>query len=195
MTIQQIILGFLHEGAKSGYTLKKEIVAVPFFHSTANNNQIYTALLQLHRAGLVDVALQVKERGAASKLYSLTPAGERELQSWVVTTPEGSEYYSHFHQQLAFAHRLSQPEVVALFAAYEEKTKTLLAIAQELQLRFGKAHQANPGDTTAQRRALLWGAIFEQRRQVYELELTWLQQTRANLLALYTNSSEGNEQL
>lgn len=193
MTIQQIILGFLQEGAKSGYTLKKEIVAVPFFHSTANNNQIYTALLQLHRAGLVDVALQVKERGAASKLYSITPAGERALQSWVVATPEGSAYHSHFHQQLAFAHRLSQQEIAALFAAYEAKTKTLLAIAQELQLRFGKAQQAASGDITAQRRALLWGAIFEQRRQIYELELTWLQQTRAILSALYTNSEESEQ--
>jgi DNA-binding PadR family transcriptional regulator len=189
MNIQQIILGFLQEGAKSGYTLKKEIVAVPFFHSTANNNQIYTALLQLHRAGLVQVALQVKERGAASKLYSITPAGEKELRSWVATPPDGAEYYSDFHQHLAFAHALSQAEIAGLFDAYESKTKTALAIAQELQLRFGKAQQADPGDAAAQRRALLWGAIFEQRRQLCELELAWLQQTREKLFALYTNSA------
>lgn len=192
MSIQSIILGFLQEGAKSGYTLKKEIVAVPFFHSTANNNQIYTALLQLHRAGLVEVALHVKEKGVASKRYSLTPAGEQALRSWVAAPPEGAEYYSYFHQQLAFAHTLHEEEIAGLFAAYESKIKTALAIAQALQLRFGKAQQANPGDTTAQRRALLWAAILEQRRQVYELELAWLQQTRATLFALTTNS-EGSD--
>lgn len=193
MSIQQIILGFLQEGAKSGYTLKKEIVAVPFFHSSANNNQIYTALLQLHRAGLVDVALHVKEKGAASKLYSLTPAGEKELRSWVAAPPESAEYYSDFHQHLAFAHMLSQAEIADLFAAYETKTKTALAIAQELQLRFDKALQAKPADATTQRRGLLWAAIFQQRRQLYELELAWLQQTRAKLFALYTNT-ERNDQ-
>lgn len=192
MSIQHIILGFLQEGAKSGYTLKKAIVAVPFFHSTANNNQIYTALLQLHRAGLVEVALHVKEKGAASKLYSLTPAGEKELRSWVAAPPEGAEYYSHFHQQLAFAHTLNKQEIAGLFDDYETKTKTSLAIAQELQLRFGKAQQANSENITVQRRALLWAAILEQRRQVYELELAWLQQTRERLFALYTNP-EGSD--
>lgn len=193
MAIQQIILGFLQEGTKSGYTLKKEIVAVPFFHSSANNNQIYTALLNLHRAGLVDVALQVKERGVASKLYSLTPAGENALRSWVAAPPEGAEYYSYFHQQLAFAHTLSQQELLTLFDTYEAKTKALLAIARELHLRFGKSQQANPRDATAQHRTFLWAAIFEQRMKVYELELTWLQQTRDKLFALNV-SVEGKEQ-
>lgn len=192
MTIQSIILGFLQEGAKSGYTLKKEIVAVPFFHSSANNNQIYTALLNLHRAGLVDVALQVKEKGVASKLYSITPAGENALGAWVAAPPEGAEYYSHFHQQLAFAHTLSQQELLTLFDTYEAKTKALLAIASELHLRFGKSQQANPRDTTAQRRTFLWAAIFEQRMKVYGLELTWLQQTRDKLFALAA-SAEGKE--
>lgn len=192
MAIQQIILGFLQDGAKSGYTLKKEIVAVPFFHSTANNNQIYTALLQLHRAGLVEVALHVKEKGAASKLYSLTPAGEEALRAWVVAPPEGAEYYSYFHQQLAFAHTLHEEEITGLFAAYETKIKTALAIAQEVQLRFGKAQPANPENITAQRRALLWAAILEQGKQIYELELAWLQQTRETLFALTTNG-EGSD--
>lgn len=192
MAIQQIILGFLQAGAKSGYTLKKEIVAVPFFHSSANNNQIYTALLNLHRAGLVDVALQVKEKGVASKLYSITPAGENALRAWVAAPPEGAEYYSHFHQQLAFAHTLSQQELLTLFDTYEAKTKALLAIARELQLRFGKSQPSNPRDTAAQRRTFLWAAIFEQRTKVYELELTWLQQTRDKLFALAA-SVEGKE--
>lgn len=194
MTIQHIILGFLQESPKSGYTLKKEIVAVPFFHSSANNNQIYTTLLQLHQAGLVDVMLQVKERGVASKLYSITSAGENELRSWVVATPEGSEYYSRFHQQLAFAHTLCTEELVALFEGYETKTKTMLAIAKELQARFARAQQASMTDTTTKRRTLLWGAIFAQRVKVYELELAWLQQTREKVLAIDTNS-EGNEQI
>ena len=47
-------------------------------------------------------------------------------------------------------------------------------------------------DITDQRRALLWAAIFEQRRQLYELELAWLQQTREKLFTLTTNP-EGSE--
>lgn len=192
MSIQHIILGFLKEGAKSGYMLKKEIVAVPFFHSSANNNQIYTALLHLHRAGLVDVALHVKERGAASKVYSITPAGDDALRAWVAATPEGAEYHSSFHQHLAFAHRLEQQELINLFDAYEAKTKALLAMAKELQHRFGRAQSAKPEDAKAQQRAILWEAIFEQRVSVYELEVTWLQQTRHKFLSLDTGT-EGNK--
>lgn len=193
MSIQHIILGFLQEGAKSGYTLKKAIVAVPFFHSSANNNQIYTALLHLHRAGLVDVTLHVKERGVASKVYAITPTGEEALRSWVVAPPEGAEYYSHFHQHLAFAHMLSQQELATLFDAYETKTKALLAMAKELHLRFGRAQPAKLEDAQARQRALLWEAIFEQRVKVYELEVTWLQQTRNKLLSIDTGPEGGNQ--
>lgn len=193
MSIQHIILGFLQEGAKSGYTLKKAIVAVPFFHSSANNNQIYTALLKLHRAGLVEVTLHVKERGVASKVYAITPAGEEALRAWVGAPPEGAEYYSHFHQHLAFAHMLSQQELETLFDAYETKTKALLAMAKELHLRFGRAQPANLEEAQARQRVLLWEAIFEQRVKVYELEVAWLQQTRNKLLAIQAGIEGGNQ--
>ena len=181
MTIQHIILGFLQEGPKSGYTLKQEIVAVPFFHSSANNNQIYKSLLKLHRAGLVDVALHVKERGAASKVYTITAAGENELKTWASGPPEGAEFYSHFHQQLAFAHTLAQPELTALFAAYETKIRSMLAIAQELRVRFGRTQPSTTENPSTNQRILLWTAIFDHRVQIYELELAWLQQMRNNL--------------
>lgn len=90
-------------------------------------------------------------------------------------------YYSHFHQQLAFAHSLSAQELDNLFATYATKTQTLLAIARELQVRFARAQPSNLEDPTAQRRMILWQAIFEQRIKVYELELAWLQQTRDQL--------------
>ncbi len=188
MTIQQIILGFLHAGAKSGYILKKEIVAVPFFHSSANNNQIYKALLNLHRAGLVEVALHQKERGAASKVYSITAAGEQALKSWAATPPEGAEYYSHFHQQLAFAHTLDQAALAGLFNAYEAKTRSMLAIAQELRVRFGRSQPTTTAEPATTTRKLLWAAIYDHRVKVYELELAWLQQTQDQLFL--TNSTK-----
>lgn len=189
MTIQQIILGFLHAGPKSGYTLKKAIVAVPFFHSSANNNQIYKALLTLHRAGLVEVALHVKEKGAASKVYSITAAGEEALRAAVVAPPEGTEYYSDFHQKLAFAHTLDQAALAALFAAYEAKTRSMLAIAQELRVRFSRAQPSTIADPATKTRTLLWEAIFDHRIKIYELELTWLAQTRETLFS--TISTKG----
>lgn len=189
MTIQQIILGFLHAGAKSGYTLKKEIVAVPFFHSSANNNQIYKALLNLHRAGLVEVAVHLKERGVASKVYSITATGEEALKSWAAAPPEGAEFYSHFHQQLAFAHTLEQAALAGLFDAYEAKIRSMLAIAQELRLRFGRAQPSTTADPATTTRTLLWEAIFDHRVKVYELELAWLQQTRDKLF-LTTSTKE-----
>lgn len=182
MTIQQIILGFLYAGPKSGYTLKKEIVAVPFFHSSANNNQIYTGLLALHHAGLVAVTLQVKERGAASKVYSITAAGERELQAAVAAPPGGAEYYSNFHQQLAFAHTLDQAALAALFAAYEAKTRSMLAIAQELRVRFSRSQPATTATPATTTQTRLWAAIFDHRVKIYELELAWLAQTRDELV-------------
>ncbi len=99
----------------------------------------------------------------------------------ITTPPEGAEYYSHFHQQLAFAHTLDRAALATLFATYETKTRTMLAIAQEIRVRFSRAQAAATADPAEKTRMLLWEAIFDQRVKIYELELTWLHETRDKL--------------
>ena len=181
MSISHIILGFLNQKPMSGYDIKKHIVDVPFFHSTGNNNQIYKALIDLHQKGFAEVMVQQKERGASSKVYSITPLGRSELQAWVGSLPEASEHYSLFHQHLAFADVLDKTQLESMFVAYEEETRTQIAAAKELHRRFVSGTSVNNSGEMGLR-DLCWDSILQHRIQIYELELRWLEKTRQSLL-------------
>src|SRR5690349_16087435 len=79
-TISYAVLGFLTAGPRSGYDLKKLFAESDSLHWSGNNNQIYAALVELHREGLADRAIQQPEEGPAKKVYSITPAGEAALR-------------------------------------------------------------------------------------------------------------------
>lgn len=183
MSISHVILGFLNQKPMSGYTIKKQIVDAPFFHSSGNNNQIYKALLDLHHKGFAEVKVEQKDKGASSKVYSITLAGRLELQAWVSSLPQPSEFYSSFHQQLAFASVLNERQIEELFLAYEEETRTQIAAAKELHKRFVSLEANTPNPRDMSLRHHCWESILQHRVQIYELELRWLERTRQSLLA------------
>lgn len=189
MSISHVILGLLDQKPMSGYALKKQISDVPFFYSTGNNNQIYKALIDLHHKGFAEATVQQKERGASSKVYSITPAGRLELQSWVGSPPEVSEFYSAFHQHLAFANVLYEQQLEELFQAYEEEVRTQIAVAKELHKRFVNLG-ASATEPQLRLRNRCWESILQHRLQTYELELDWLKSTRQSLLAPETEKKK-----
>ncbi|MCA9840283.1 MAG: helix-turn-helix transcriptional regulator [Trueperaceae bacterium] len=183
MSIQHIILGYLYECPQSGYALKKAIADVPFFHSSANNNQIYKALLSLHEEGLVEFELQTKDRGAASKVYTLTDLGVTKLREWAASCSDVSEHVSAFHQHLAFAHTLSRTELEHLLNSYAAELEDELNTAKELQRRFNQSRQNSSDTPEAKLRNLFWDAIYGHRVKHYELERKWLQETKEKVMA------------
>lgn len=53
MTIEDAILGLLSWRALSGYNMKKLFEESPTLYWSGNNNEVYRALLSLHRAECV----------------------------------------------------------------------------------------------------------------------------------------------
>lgn len=172
MSIRMAILGFLSWKPFTGYELKKLFADSLSFYWSGNSNQIYGALILLHKEGAVSIEVQQQEKYPARKVYSLTEAGRGELRTWLQAQPEVPELRNLFHIQLAWAEALSGPELDTLFAAYEGVLDNQILLCQETLAR-GKA---SPGRSP--REGLIWRSIEEGRLSAYKAEQAWSQNLR-----------------
>jgi DNA-binding PadR family transcriptional regulator len=92
MSVKYGILAALNRRSMHGYELRRELVDELGTGWSVNFGQIYTTLERLSRAGFVVQSEKISSADAPDrKLYTVTPAGRAELQSWFLTPAEGSE--------------------------------------------------------------------------------------------------------
>jgi PadR family transcriptional regulator AphA len=178
MDIKYAILGFLSWRPFTGYDLKKMIAGSVAFHWSGNNNQIYTALLQLKKEELVIDQVEHQEHYPSRKVYTITDKGLAALRDWVGSQPELPQRRSTFLVQLAWADQLGSAELDALLEKYEHEIDMQLLMCREQQRRGGVT---NPARTP--REAYLWDMIFENHALSYETELGWVRKLRGELAA------------
>ena len=175
MAIKYAILGLLSWRPFSGYDLKKMIADSVFLYWSGNNNQIYTTLVELHRAGLVTNEVQHQERYPARKVYTITSQGLAELRRWVLSSPELPQLRNTFHIQLAWADQVSSAELDALLEKYEYEVQMQLLMCQEKQRRG----MIDPART--ERESYLWRMISENYITSYQTELAWVRKLREDM--------------
>jgi PadR family transcriptional regulator AphA len=173
--IRYAILGLLSWQPLSGYDLKKIISQSEVFYWSGNNNQIYTALIRLHAAGLVTRQVQLQESLPAKKVYSITPAGRAELRSWLLSTAELPEVHNSFLIKLAWADALTAEELDALLGRYEAEIDLKLRMLREKSSRPALAPDRTP------REVYLWEQISKNMLATYRNELDWVRQMRQEL--------------
>jgi PadR family transcriptional regulator, regulatory protein AphA len=176
MSMRHAILGLLSWKPASGYDLKKNISTSACMPWSGNNNQIYKALLELHRDGRVIADVVHPESGPSKKVYSVTPAGVEELKAWLQSTPEPPELRGMFLIQLSWADLLGRRELDDLVLHYEEQIRLQLLMAEEEARR-------NAGPQRTPREAFLWEMIGKNRPALLKAELAWVQRLRNGLAA------------
>ena len=172
MSIKHAILGYLSWQPLTGYELKKIFAESTVFHWSGNSNQIYKALVELHKDDMVTLEVQYQESHPPRKIYTITDQGREELRQWVLSTPEPPQIRNSFLVQLAWADQLTVDELDALLNQYEEEISLQLEMAREEKLRHRHVPQRTP------REAFLWEMIAENRITFYEAELQWLHRLR-----------------
>jgi PadR family transcriptional regulator, regulatory protein AphA len=130
MELRFTILGLLSWKPASGYDLKRIIADSEVFYWSGNNNQIYKALLELEKDGLVTHQVQVQESLPAKKIYSVTAAGQTVLIESLRLPPQVPEFQKGFLLQLAWTESLPDEEILALLEKYEEEIANHLLITQ-----------------------------------------------------------------
>lgn len=175
MSINYAILGILSYKSLTGYDLKKIIQDSPFMYWSANNNQIYKALVELHDEGFVTNEVYHQESSPSKKVYTITGEGLGELKRWVLSTPEPPEFKKTFLIQLAWAQQLGSDELDTLLSRYENEVRVQVLLQQEKKQRG----VFSPGRTP--REAYIWDKVYDNIISTYKNELDWIQKLRKEL--------------
>ncbi len=91
MSVRHALLAFLSEGPKYGLQLRQE-----FEESTGdvwplNVGQVYTTLQRLERDELIESDDVRGEEAGPQKVFRITEAGRKELDTWLSTPPDMTE--------------------------------------------------------------------------------------------------------
>lgn len=176
MDIKYTILGYLSWKPLSGYDLKKLIADSNIFYWSGNNNQIYTALVKLHKDGLVTNQIELQENLPNRKIYSITDSGLAALKEWLLIAPELPQTRKTFLVQLAWSNQLTSEELSDLIGKYEYEVNMQLIMHREKQRRDSKN---NPARTP--RETYIWKMISENLIRSHEMELAWIRELKNNL--------------
>lgn len=150
MSLPHVLLGLLARGPASGWDLKARLAREPSLGWDAELAQIYPALKRLLRGGFVALKRRRSAKGPTRREYRLTPAGRRELLSWLAEPAEIPRPKHASLARLAFLERTTPEERTQHLVAY----RGLVAVALK---------RTNPPNTAARRR----------RRALLETELAW----------------------
>lgn len=125
------LLGFLHEGPKSGYELAATAQGVIGNFWTLTQSQVYRELAWMAEAGLVTAG----ERGARDRRpYTLTDAGRDAFAAWV-DRPPGPETIRHPLLLTVSFGRFLSPDRLASFLRQHRDAHAELLRTYEAQRR------------------------------------------------------------
>ncbi len=175
MAIKYIILGYLSWNPMTGYDIKKLIADSEILPWTANNNQIYQALVQLHNDGWVTKSVQEQVGAPNRHVYTITEAGLQALRDWVASEPEAPLTRKPFLHQLMWADCLDPGQLDAQLEAY------LNTVGEKLFFIRVQADERARAPERTPREKYLWDMIYKNWIDGYETELNWIRRVRQEL--------------
>lgn len=173
--IKYAILGLLSARSQTGYDLKKAFASSPALYWSGNNNQIYTALSDLLKDGLVTKEVQLQEKNPAKSIYTVTDKGLAALKEWVLARPDPAEYRSTFWVRLLASSYLTTEEMGRLLSQYELEVHTQLLMQREQARRAPVLPARTPRDARIQE------LIMDGIAGFYQQELNWVTRLRQAL--------------
>ena len=175
MAIKYIVLGYLSWKPMTGYDVKKLIADSETLPWTANNNQIYQALVELHNEKWVTKSVEEGIGTPNRHVYTITDAGLEALRDWVVSKPETPQIRKPFLHQLMWADNLDAQELDSQLEAY------LNAVGDMLFFTRVQAEEGPDKPERTLREKYLWDMIYKNWIAQYETELSWILQIRQEL--------------
>lgn len=163
MSLPHVLLGLLSRGPASGWDLKGRMARDAALGWDAELTQIYPALRRLLRGGFVVMKRRRSEKGPPRREYRITPAGRRELLSWLAEPLASPRPRDAALARLAFLER--EPREVRALRLLEYRALVVAALKK-----------ASPGSTAARRR---WRALLEAERAWTDAERALLEAAAA----------------
>jgi DNA-binding PadR family transcriptional regulator len=127
-----VILGMLSWRPMSGYEIKSLVDKSTRNFWTASYGQIYPELRRLSAAGLIEGKAEPRG-GRRRNVYRLTPAGRRELETWLASDAETFETRDEGLLKLFFAEAGGTEAAIRALDAKRREHERLLARLEEIE--------------------------------------------------------------
>ncbi|MBL0174302.1 MAG: PadR family transcriptional regulator [Ignavibacteria bacterium] len=184
MSLPHVILGFLHYAPASGYELKKTFDATVRHFWPADQSQIYRTLAQLVDDGHAETEEIVQSGKPNKKVYSITPAGEKELRGWLRAAPDAAASRNPALVRLFFLGNLGNDAILPMLDAAEERLRAELQTYASVP-DLVREHAAF---SVTKRERFFWMLTLEYGLAVTRAELDWIASIKKRLKKKsYTN--------
>jgi DNA-binding PadR family transcriptional regulator len=144
MDARSMLLGFLMDGSKTGYELRKRFSLSFSFFSGLSYGSIYPALKKMEKQGLVSMRVEIQDGAPNRKIYTITEAGTEAFVEALRAPFDLERPKSTFLTRLFFFSHLSPEERQATAARHLESIqqvrRRLQAIEPDVKGRADK-HQ------------------------------------------------------
>jgi DNA-binding PadR family transcriptional regulator len=178
MSIKFVILGYLSWKPQTGYDLKKVIADSEVLPWTANNNQIYRALVQLHEDQWVTKTIEDQVGAPDRHVYTITEKGQDALVDWIQEDPGLPHAKKPFFHQLMWADYLPGVVIDRMLEIYQEM------VADKLFLIRVQADRKTNAPIRSEREKFIWDRIYKNWIDQYQIEVAWTRQLRKDLKEL-----------
>lgn len=143
-TLRHIILGLLAAHPMSGYDIKRAFDRSLATYWNAGNSQIYTTLKSLSAQGYVSSELVVQESRPNRRVYSLTDAGQQELEAWLAEDVPSRFTKDEFLTKLFFCGHASDDRALRHLEAHRAALLSQLADMEWALQQFGARASRRP---------------------------------------------------
>src|SRR3954452_23809756 len=127
-----VILGMLGWRSMSGYEIKALVDKSTRLFWAASYGQIYPELRRLQAAGLIEGKAS-PQGGRRRNVYRLTPAGRRELESWLTLDADVFELRDEGLLKLFFAEAAGGEAAIQALDAKRREHERVLARLEEIE--------------------------------------------------------------
>jgi DNA-binding PadR family transcriptional regulator len=138
METDQVLLGFLMSGPKTGYKIKAMTGKLMMSYNLSLN-QIYPALRKLETSGLVKKEVVFQTGKPNKHVYTLTDTGREEFKRSITGAPVPIDYQLDFLTRAFFFRFLTNKEVTLQFekelSSLEEQLQDLEHIREDVEQR------------------------------------------------------------
>ncbi len=144
MSLHHLLLGVTRDGA-TGYDIKRAFDEGLQHIWDAELSQIYPALQRLEKQGLLTSAKVAGERGAAKRIYRLSPEGENVLRHWLRSDPLLHDERHPFLVQLCLLGDVAElPQTLKYFNALQSVALARLQTMECLEEKWRRADPSYP---------------------------------------------------
>lgn len=133
--VEMMLLGFLMDGEKTGYEIKKYMENSTHYFFNIGFSSIYPKFKKLEKEGLVTLRQQVKN-GKLNKVYTITDAGTSQFKEWLEVPPRIGQIRDEALLKVFFYDFLESGKIEGQLDAYRRELKQQVSSLREIKQRF-----------------------------------------------------------